>query len=90
MTVTEHGTEDFAYGAHYLGVTRSDDVVFIQATASDTRTVGQKKTLYRQIVANLVQSPGVRPEDVFISLVEVKSENWSFGHGLSQYTDPAA
>ena len=28
---------------------------------------------------------GVRPEDVFISLVEVKKENWSFGNGIAQY-----
>jgi hypothetical protein len=28
---------------------------------------------------------GVRIEDVFISLVEVKKENWSFGNGIAQY-----
>jgi hypothetical protein len=26
-------------------------------------------------------------EDVFISLVEVKKENWSFGNGIAQYTE---
>jgi hypothetical protein len=29
----------------------------------------------------------VRPEDVFVSLVEVKKENWSFGNGVAQYAD---
>jgi len=28
---------------------------------------------------------GVRIQDVFISLVEVKKENWSFGNGVAQY-----
>lgn len=28
---------------------------------------------------------GVRLQDVFISLVEVKRENWSFGNGVAQY-----
>jgi Tautomerase enzyme len=28
---------------------------------------------------------GLRREDVFISLVEVKKENWSFGNGVAQY-----
>lgn len=32
---------------------------------------------------------GVRPEDVFINLVEVKKENWSFGNGVAQYAQPA-
>ena len=29
--------------------------------------------------------PGMRPEDVFVSLLEVEKENWSLGHGLAQY-----
>jgi hypothetical protein len=33
----------------------------------------------------LAESPGVRPEDVMINLVEVLPENWSFGHGEAQY-----
>ena len=39
----------------------------------------------RQIMALLRDSPGVRPEDVFVNLVEVAKENWSLGHGLAQY-----
>jgi len=27
----------------------------------------------------------VRPQDVFINLVEVRKENWSFGNGIAQY-----
>jgi hypothetical protein len=27
----------------------------------------------------------LKPQDVFISLVEVKKENWSFGNGMAQY-----
>jgi hypothetical protein len=27
----------------------------------------------------------VRPQDVFINLIEVKKENWSFGNGIAQY-----
>jgi hypothetical protein len=30
---------------------------------------------------------GLRREDVFISLVEVKKENWSFGNGEAQYAE---
>jgi hypothetical protein len=36
-------------------------------------------------VARLLEPLGVRPPDVFINLVEVRKENWSFGHGLAQY-----
>lgn len=85
MVLTEHDEPDFAYGATYLGIRRSDDLVIVQITVSNTRTVAQKKALYRRIAERLADNPGVRPEDIFINLVEVLPENWSFGHGLAQY-----
>jgi phenylpyruvate tautomerase PptA (4-oxalocrotonate tautomerase family) len=85
MTINEHDAANFRYGASYLGIARSDDLVFIQITASNTRTVEQKKILFRRIAELLGECPGIRPEDVFVSLVEVEKENWSLGHGLAQY-----
>lgn len=85
MTLREHDAADFRYGASYLGVARSDDVVFIQITVNNTRTVEQKKALFRRIAELLRDRPGIRPEDVFVNLVEVAKENWSLGNGLAQY-----
>jgi len=85
MTVTEHDAASFDFGASYLGIERSDDLVIIQITANNTRTLEQKKALYARIAETLSANPGVRPQDVLISLVEVPKENWSFGHGLAQY-----
>jgi len=85
MTITEHDAANFRYGASYLGIARSDDLVLIQITANNTRTTEQKKALFRRIAELLGESPGIRPEDVFVSLVEVAKENWSLGHGLAQY-----
>ena len=86
MTVSEHDGDSFDYGANYLGIERSNDLVIIQITANNTRTLDQKKALYSKIAENLKSNPGIRLEDVFISLVEVPKENWSFGHGLAQYS----
>jgi 4-oxalocrotonate tautomerase len=85
MTISEHDEPDFSYGANYLDVARSDDLVIIQLTVSNTRTVAQKKALYGRIVERLTANPGLRPEDIFINLVEVRPENWSFGHGIAHY-----
>ena len=85
MTITEQDEADFSFSKTYLGIARSDDLVMIQLTVSNTRTVEQKKALYRRIVENLAADPGLRPEDVLINLVEVLPANWSFGHGLAQY-----
>jgi len=85
MTITEHDETDFSYSRTYLGIDRSDDLVMIQLTVSNTRTVEKKKALFRQIAANLTADPGLRSEDILINLVEVLPENWSFGRGIAQY-----
>ncbi len=85
MTVSEHDGDGFDFGADYLDIERSDDLVMIQITANNTRTLDQKKALYARIADKLQKNPGVRPQDVFINLVEVAKENWSFGNGLAQY-----
>ena len=85
MILTEHDEDDFVYDANYLGIRRSDDLVIIQITISNTRPTAQKQKLYRRIVERLTENPGLRAEDIFINLVEVLPENWSFGHGEAQY-----
>ena len=85
MTVTQHDEDEFWFSADYLGIPRSDDLVIIQIAANDTRGVAQKKALYKRIAERLAAEPGLRPEDVFINLVEVARENWSFGRGIAQY-----
>jgi phenylpyruvate tautomerase PptA (4-oxalocrotonate tautomerase family) len=85
MTITEHDAASFRYGKSYLGVARSDDLVFIQITANNTRTVEQKKELFWKIRELLEENPGIRPEDVFVNIVEVVKENWSLGNGIAQY-----
>ena len=63
MTITEHDAANFRYGAAF-GITRSDDLVYIQITVFDTRTGEQKKALFRRIAEPLCESPGIRGEDV--------------------------
>jgi 4-oxalocrotonate tautomerase len=69
MTIREHDAANFRYGASYLGVARSDDLVLIQITANNTRTVEQKKALFWRIAELLDESPGIRPEDVFVNVL---------------------
>ncbi len=83
--ITEHDESGLIYDPSYLGISRTDGVILIQITLNAGRTVEAKKALYARIVQLLREVPGVRPEDVFVSLVEVPKENWSFGNGIAQY-----
>ena len=85
FVVNEHDAENFVFSKTYLGIARSDDLVIIQMTVSDTRSREVKKALYKRTVDLLAENPGLRREDVFISLVEVKTDDWSFGNGIAQY-----
>ena len=84
MTISEHDAANFRYG-NAFGVTRSDDLVFIQITVFNTRTAEEKKALFRRIAERLGESPGIRPEDAFVNVIDAAKENWSVGHGLAQF-----
>ena len=83
--LSEHRPEELIYDDSYLGISRSPDVLLIQITLSTGRSVEMKKALFARIAELLAKSPGVRKEDVFVSLSEVAKENWSFGNGVAQY-----
>ena len=85
QVITEHPAGGMIHDTSYLGIVRSDDVVFVQITLNAGRTVEKKKALYARIAELVAERPGLRREDVLVSLVEVSKENWSFGNGVAQY-----
>src|SRR4051794_25076020 len=87
VAVSEHSESEFQFSKTYMDIARTDDLVILQITVSNTRTIGQKKALFARIVELLAQNPGLRNEDVFINLLEVAKENWSFGNGVAQYAE---
>jgi 4-oxalocrotonate tautomerase len=82
--ITEHAPEDLIYDPNYLGIDRTDDVVMVQITLNQ-RPQAMKVAIYQAIAARLTTNPGVRPQDVLVSLVPVAPEDWSFGAGKAQY-----
>ena len=87
QVITEHGADALIYDPTYLGIQRSDDIVLVQITLSAGRKPTQKRDFMSRAAGLLAQNPGLRPQDLFINLVEVAWENWSFGEGKAQYTE---
>lgn len=86
--ITEHPKAELLFDREYLGIHRSDDCIFLQITLSIGRAVDAKQRFYKAVADGLHNGLKVRREDVFINLVEVGKENWSFGNGEAQYVSP--
>jgi 4-oxalocrotonate tautomerase len=86
QVITRHEADEVVYPADgYLGISYSPSIVFIQVTWNAGRTIEVKKAFYAAIANGIHEKTGIRKEDVFISLVDVARENWSFGNGEMQY-----
>jgi phenylpyruvate tautomerase PptA (4-oxalocrotonate tautomerase family) len=83
--ITEHDSNGLIYDPSYLDISRSDGIIIIQITLNEGRTTELKRKFYQTVADGLHTELGVRKEDVFIGLVEVKKENWSLGNGIAQY-----
>ena len=84
QVIARHPPEGRNLTPEYLGIRYSDNMVLIQITLNQGRTLEQKKAFYGRVARDLA-ALGLRRQDVVINLVEVPKENWSFGNGEMQY-----
>jgi len=59
MIVNEHDADNFVHAESYLGIFHSDDLVIIQITANDTRTIEQKQAFFACAAELLKENPGL-------------------------------
>ncbi len=86
--ISEYKKSHFHFDKTIWGVRRSDNVIAIYIT-SVKRPQDKKKKLYQELVKVLTKNPKVRKEDVFVTLVQIEKEDWSFGNGIAQFLDPS-
>ena len=60
QVITEHDKAGLVYDPDYLGIHRSDGILFIQITLSEGRSVEAKQALYKRIAGLLNAKLGVR------------------------------
>jgi 4-oxalocrotonate tautomerase len=79
--IDEYDAENFIYHPSFLGISRTDDLVIINITLRGGRDRRLRVALHKKIAELLADKPGIRPEDVFIYLVENDYADWSLGNG---------
>jgi 4-oxalocrotonate tautomerase len=86
IIVSTHPAGDLMFPKDgYLGIQYTAGIVLIQITWNTGRTTEVKKAFYSKVADDIHAKTGIRKEDVWINLVEVSPENWSFGNGEMQY-----
>ena len=86
QVLTGHdGTRSTLRYDDYLGVHRDDGVVYVAITMRAGRTAAQKQAMYRRIAELAHEYAGTEPRNVFVTVTENGSADWSFGHGVAQY-----
>ena len=65
---------------------RTNDIIVIHIT-STPRTSEMKKAFFKELPIALENAIGLKPDNVFISIVNNQIEDWTFGKGVQQLVD---
>ncbi|MBV7698634.1 tautomerase family protein [Streptomyces sp. TRM70350] len=84
LTAHDGTTSTLRYG-DYLGVPRDEGIVYVTITLRAGRTPTQKRALYRRIAELAQDYAGTEPRNIFVTLTENESIDWSLGNGEAQY-----
>jgi 4-oxalocrotonate tautomerase len=85
--ISEHKKSHFSINKTIWGVKRSNDVIVL-SIRSIQRSAALKKKLYAELARVLEEKIGLRPEDLFVSIVGIGKDDWSFGNGIAQFLEP--
>ncbi|MGB9035619.1 MAG: tautomerase family protein [Paeniglutamicibacter sp.] len=84
VAITSHNPDELYLDPGYMGMNRSGDAVIITVLFTAERPLADKRLLTNAICENVVEALGIRADDVFIALIPVPKENFSFGRGELQ------
>ncbi|CAM4327312.1 tautomerase family protein [Nocardiopsis rhodophaea] len=91
QVLTGHdGTSSTLRYDDYFGVHRDDGMVYVAITMRSGRTPAQKQALYRRIAELTHAYAGTESRNVFVTVTENASNDWSLGHGAAQYAASSA
>jgi phenylpyruvate tautomerase PptA (4-oxalocrotonate tautomerase family) len=74
----------FRHTPSFLGLKYSDDLILLEITFISGRPKEKRLALLKAVNSGVVAATGISPDDLMITLYEVRGENISFGQGLAQ------
>ncbi|WP_429809134.1 tautomerase family protein [Ensifer sp. B1-9] len=83
VAIHQHQPGELIFDRTYRGGPRSRDYIFFHITTGRERSPETKARFYRRLAECLADAPGVRPQDVMVTIVNSTFEDWSFASGIS-------
>jgi phenylpyruvate tautomerase PptA (4-oxalocrotonate tautomerase family) len=89
VMISEHGDDELFIDPTFMEMNRTANAMIITVLIGEHRPASDKKALLAAITRLLEKAAGISPDDVFVALVPVPNENFSFGRGIAQLADAA-
>jgi len=81
ICISEHADDEIYLHPTFMGMQRTSGAMMITALIGAHRPVEDKRKLVAAINELVIGALGISPDDVFVTLVPVPNENFSFGRG---------
>lgn len=75
-TITAYDSDNVHMDEGFLGVSRGKDFSFIEILVMEGHSDEEKRALLKNIRTRLLGEASLKPEDLFISIVEAPKANW--------------
>ncbi|NWA29886.1 tautomerase family protein [Pseudomonas gingeri] len=87
VMLSEHGDEELFIHPTFMEMNRTPNAMIITILIGAHRPQSDKSILMATITRLLEKAADISPDDVFIALIPVPNENFSFGRGVAQLAD---
>ena len=89
VIISEHGKDELFLHPNFMGINRGPDAMIITVLIGAHRPLEDKRKVSVAINRLVVGALGVTPDDIFVALIPVPNENFSFGRGELQLAEVA-
>ncbi|MFD8999559.1 tautomerase family protein [Streptomyces sp. NPDC059582] len=89
IMISEHGESELFLDPTFMGMQRSSDAMIITVLLGAHRPLEDKRAVASTINKLVVEALGASPDDIFVALIPVPNENFSFGRGELQLAEGA-
>jgi phenylpyruvate tautomerase PptA (4-oxalocrotonate tautomerase family) len=87
IMISEHGEAELFLHPTFMDMQRGEDAMFITVFIGAHRPLEDKRTLAAHINKLAAGALGISPDDIFITLVPVPNDGFSFGRGELQLAE---